>query len=80
MSPLSEAVNLAVRAEPPCMDAGLDSKHGNMESDEHLKAPNQGTISSSSDKGEPIVTRRELWSYYCKFPPAYPGQLVWVLT
>lgn len=73
MSPLSAAVNLVVGAEPQCIDASLDSKHGNMESDEHLKTPNQGTISSSSDKGEPIVTRRELWSYYCEFPPVYHG-------
>lgn len=60
---MSAAAILVNDADPPSIDSGTT------ESDQHLNNSSQET--ASPDRGEPVVTRRELWSYYCKFPPAY---------
>lgn len=54
----------------PLVQDSLDYKPGSPTSDESPKASGKGTVLISSlSKDEPVVTRKELWSYYRESMP-----------
>jgi hypothetical protein len=53
----------------PLVQDSLDYKVGSPVSDDSPNKPKGTILISSVNKNEPIVTRRELWAYYCELSP-----------
>lgn len=67
MSRLPAPENPVLNSEPALLvQSSLDSK--SIASEDRPRKSGKGTVLISSlSKDEPIVTRKELWSYYCEF-------------
>jgi hypothetical protein len=63
--PAPENAVLDTKSTPLVQDS-LDYKAGSPVSDESQKKSKGTVLISSVNKNEPIVTRRELWAYYCE--------------
>jgi hypothetical protein len=57
--------------------SSLESSVLDMKNDDKDKVIPDIPLVNPSTRGEPIVTRRELWSYYCKCCRDFPSSLQW---